>query len=126
MHVLIDRYIDHSWIKQVWTRVGGGEIVDIRRVDLHRVSAYLSKYLTKELLLTKHTRSKRRYTTSRDIKLFALSPSGTWKIVKAPLEFLYRDIQAHIVDQRHDAVGRIEWFDLENSLEDLRYSPMEA
>ena len=40
LHVLLDRYIDHSWIKQAWIRVGGGEIVDIRRVDIHRVTAH--------------------------------------------------------------------------------------
>ena len=39
-------------------------MVDIRYVDVHRVSRYLSKYLTKELLMSASLRS-RRVTTSR-------------------------------------------------------------
>ena len=42
--------------------------VDIRSVDLHRVSHYLAKYLTKELLMSAPKRT-RRVTTSRGIRL---------------------------------------------------------
>jgi hypothetical protein len=46
-------YLDYeAWISQAWQSVGGCRIVDIRLVDIHRVGAYLSKYLTKDLLLS--------------------------------------------------------------------------
>jgi hypothetical protein len=44
LHVLVDRYLPQAWIGQAWRSVGGGRIVDIRQVDIQRVSAYLSKY----------------------------------------------------------------------------------
>ncbi len=58
-HVLVDRFIPAAWVKKTWQAVGGGRIVDIRFVDIHRISRYLSKYLTKELLLSAPKRSRR-------------------------------------------------------------------
>jgi hypothetical protein len=52
--------------------VGGGRIVDIRLVDMHRISRYLSKYLTKELLLSAPKRS-RRVTVSRGYAILCQS-----------------------------------------------------
>ncbi|MGC1296688.1 MAG: hypothetical protein WA869_16760 [Alloacidobacterium sp.] len=37
-------------MSEAWEAVGGGRIVDIKRVDLHRVSRYLSKCLTKQMI----------------------------------------------------------------------------
>src|SRR6266567_669164 len=67
-HILIDRCIEIEWIRKAWVAVGGGYMVDIRLVDLLSVSRYLSKYLTKDLLMSAPLRS-RRVTTSRGIKL---------------------------------------------------------
>jgi hypothetical protein len=44
LHVLVDRFIEQAWLSAAWEAVGGGRIVDIRFVDLHRVSHYLAKY----------------------------------------------------------------------------------
>ena len=41
LHVLVDRYLPQKWISASWSAVGGGLVVDIRYVDLHRVSASL-------------------------------------------------------------------------------------
>jgi hypothetical protein len=84
LHVLVDRYIEHSWISEAWQAIGGGRIVDIRRVDIHRIAPYLSKYLAKELILGALKRRQRRYATSRDIKLFTKTDTGMWVVVKAP------------------------------------------
>ncbi|MBA7552682.1 hypothetical protein ES705_45252 [subsurface metagenome] len=48
LHCLVDRYIPQRWLSSAWERLGGGRVVDIRFVDLHRVTGYLTKYLTKE------------------------------------------------------------------------------
>jgi hypothetical protein len=45
MHVLIGAYIPQAWLSAKWQSNGGGPVVDIRYVDVHRVSAYLSVYL---------------------------------------------------------------------------------
>ena len=102
-HILIDRYIDLEWIRSAWVAVGGGFMVDIRLVDVHRVSRYLSKYLTKELLLSAPLRS-RRVTTSRGIRLMEKTPSETkWTLIKVPISRLFevyaRDISACSFDE---------------------------
>ena len=48
LHCLVDRYIPQAWISASWSALGGGRVVDIRWVDLHRVKHYLTKYLTKD------------------------------------------------------------------------------
>jgi len=88
-HILIDRYIAREWIQAAWVAVGGGWMVDIRYVDVHRVSRYLSKYLTKELLMSAPLRS-RRVTTSRGIKLLEKTPTKTiWMLVRVPIYRLF-------------------------------------
>jgi hypothetical protein len=66
LHILVGRYIDQGWIKKSWQAVGGGYKVDIRLVDVHRINAYLSKYVTKAIL-TSVPAHKKRISTSRDI-----------------------------------------------------------
>jgi len=102
-HILIDQFIEIEWIRKAWVAVGGGFMVDIRLVDVHRVSRYLSKYLTKELLLSAPSRT-RRVTTSRGIKLLAKTPQKTfWTLVKVPIsrlvEVYARDVVTSSVDE---------------------------
>jgi hypothetical protein len=81
-HVLLSQYIDHTWLKAKWQAIGGGWHVDIRLVEIQRVVHYVSKYLSKELLLSA-PKGARRVTTSRDIRLFEkLAKDTTWKLVK--------------------------------------------
>jgi hypothetical protein len=48
LHALVGVYIPQEWLSNAWQSVGGGKIVDIRYVDVHRISAYLTKYLANE------------------------------------------------------------------------------
>src|SRR5262249_12639364 len=67
----------HDRIDRAWNAVGGG-FTWINYVDVHRVSAYISKYLTKALLDTLPSK-KKRISTSRGIRLFQKSrPTGWW------------------------------------------------
>ncbi len=79
LHVLLDSYIPQRWLSQAWQAVGGGKIVDIRWVDVHRTSAYLSKYLT-DLSLVKIPAGTRRFSSSKGIALWPKKPerSGWW------------------------------------------------
>src|SRR5262245_38625426 len=58
LHVLIDRYIPKEWLDSAWKAVGGG-FTWINLVDVHRVSAYISKYLTKALFDALPSKKKR-------------------------------------------------------------------
>ncbi len=88
LHVLVDRYIAQAWISDSWSALGGGNIVDIRYVDVHRIAHYLAKYLTKELLLSAPERS-RRVTTCRSIHLNEKQPTETtWVMDKRSIFYL--------------------------------------
>ncbi|MDR3711819.1 MAG: hypothetical protein P4L51_03300 [Puia sp.] len=89
LHIVIDHYIDQAWAKAAWSSVGGGEHVDIRFVDAHRVAPYVSKYLSKEMLLDAPL-GTRRVTTSRSIKLDMKKPSEySWMISKSPISRIH-------------------------------------
>lgn len=69
LHVLVSRYLDQSWISSAWSAIGGGEVVDIRRVSrAEKVGHYLGKYLTKNAL-SGFPDGVQRYGTSEDIDL---------------------------------------------------------
>lgn len=91
LHILIDRFIPQRWISKAWSDLGGGKIVDIRFVDLHRVSAYVSKYMTKEMTSNNYGKY-RRYGTSQGIRIIEKKePSGgIWKFSKSTLEGIFK------------------------------------
>ena len=88
-HILVDRFMPQAWIKSTWQAVGGGRLVDIRFVDIHRIAHYLSKYLTKALLLSAPKRS-RRITVSRGIQLLEKKKSDlVWYLFKKTIFNLF-------------------------------------
>jgi hypothetical protein len=116
LHILLDRFIPQAWISEAWQAVGGGKIVFIKHVDIHRIAPYLAKYLTKDLFLAGFKKRQRRYTTSRDITLFVTLSSGSWAVLKAPIEFIRRQFSELIVDEGHDADGLLESFRTSHSI----------
>lgn len=86
LHIATDHWIDQAWAKEAWQALGGGQHVDIRHIDAHRAGAYLSKYLSKELLLSAPP-GVRRVTTSRSIHLDEKKPSEyQWEVIKAEID----------------------------------------
>ena len=84
LHILVSSFIPKEWLKQAWGACGGGW-TDIKFVDVHRISAYMSKYLTKEILLG-IPKGKRRITTSRDLQLSTPPQNSGWKRSHADIE----------------------------------------
>lgn len=90
-HILVDRFISQAWIKESWQAVGGGKFVHIQLVDIHRISRYLSKYLTKEMLLFAPKRS-RRVTVSRGLKLLEKGKAAVdmaWRLLRISIWVLF-------------------------------------
>jgi hypothetical protein len=110
LHILVDRYLRQQWVSKAWQAVGGGSMVDIRQVDLHRVAAYLSKYLTKDIILGRNDQKYRRYTTSRDIRLFEKPEKGQWLMFKVAIEQLFIRHWPYIVEEQHDETGTLTAF----------------
>ncbi len=104
LHILIDRYIYDGWIREQWQAVGGGKVIDIRLVDMHRISAYLSKYLTKELMLICPPK-KRRITTCRAIRLFDPTVPGGWKFYHTSFAFFEGMCSDILLQSDSDAQG---------------------
>jgi hypothetical protein len=88
LHVLIDRYIPKEWLDSAWNAVGGG-FTWINYVDVHRVSAYISKYLTKALFGGLPSK-KKRISTSRGIRLFEKRESTGWWYDRGSIEKHYQ------------------------------------
>jgi hypothetical protein len=92
LHVLLAQYIEQEVLSKAWESIGGGRIVDIRFVDVHRVSAYLAVYLAGEKIA--HTleflaRRARIFTTARCIRLWPKTEKCGWRLRRASLSELY-------------------------------------
>jgi hypothetical protein len=113
LHILVDRFIQQHWISQTWSALGGGRIVDIKFVDVHRISRYLSKYLTKELLLSAPPRS-RRVTTSRGIHLIEKRVSEIpWRLLELSIFHLYSIHRAKTRTEEFDENGLLFRFSIQ-------------
>jgi hypothetical protein len=65
----VSRYLDQGWLSSRWAELGGGEIMDIQRIErVEKTAHYLGKYLTKSAL-SGLPDGVRRYGSSQDIDL---------------------------------------------------------
>ena len=115
LHVLLGRYIAQKQLSKAWQSIGGGHHVDIRFVDVHRVSAYLTVYLAGDKVL--HTlellpRRARIFTTARCIVLWGKKKKSDWRLRRVGLGTLY-DAAANPSNVRFQAVEDLKPFGLE-------------
>ena len=108
LHVLVDRHLSFSWIQQAWMALGGGKFVNIKQTEVHKIAAYLSKYLTKDLLLAPQFGKFRRYTTSRSITMFLKADKGVWRLVKTSLEYLRTLVDRTLIGETIDDNGHLD------------------
>jgi hypothetical protein len=91
LHLLIGVFIPQNWLSEAWQSVGGGRIVDIQYVDVHRVAAYLTQYFAGEKIahtLSLLPRRARIFGSSRTISLCGKKEKRGWWIVKRGIEYL--------------------------------------
>jgi len=94
----LGRFLHQSWISKTWDALGGGRIVDIQRVDMHRISHYLSKYLTKEMILHAPKRA-RRVTSSKGLRLFEKQPkTHEWMVIPIPILRIF-DVHRKVISK---------------------------
>jgi hypothetical protein len=107
LHVLVGRFIPQDWISVSWAAVGGGIIVDIRFVDVHRIGAYVSKYLTKQVLLSIPAR-KKRISTSRDIRISEKRERTGFSWGMDPIDVMWQVVQtpgSRLFNHEFDGLG---------------------
>ncbi len=110
-HILLNCWLPQEWIKGAWSALGGGIVVDIRHVDVHCISHYLSKYLSKQMLMCA-PKGARRVTTSRDIRLLEKPPSDfEWRILRIPVLRLFDVHRARVTLIIPDADGYLIAFE---------------
>jgi hypothetical protein len=85
---------------------------------LEQIGWYLGKYLTKDMLLSPNA-PRRRYSSSRDVKLGNPEKSG-WKPVKFTMETLHRAAKGHIVHETLDENSHVKSFVVEEEIIDVR------
>lgn len=110
LHILVDRYIEQEWISRAWQAVGGGKIVHITMVDIHRIAPYLSKYLTKSFTGGCFRKRQRRFTTSRDIVLFAKSLKKKWMVIEERIELLIYKAGHTVFEEQRNGEGVLQGF----------------
>ncbi len=119
MHILVDKYIEQKWLSETWQALGGGKIVDIKYVDIHRIAHYLSKYLTKQTFLKNYGKN-RRYTTSRNMSLFKKKVAETvwqsWRVLKERIDLLLRlaGLDSYAIQSDYDK--NIRYFEIDFDL----------
>ena len=111
-HILIDHYINQKWLSTKWDRLGGGRMVDIRKIkDIKNMARYVGKYLTKDVLISA-PKGTRRITTSQNIKLREKVTEGTWSVSDADLETLLDLQKSSAKNVLTDKNGRLRSFEV--------------
>jgi hypothetical protein len=94
LHAIVSRYLPQGAVSKAWSELGGGEVVDIRKVDrVDKAAHYVGKYLTKDAMADL-PEGTRRYGSSRDITLAVRGDEsdeeseGEWNLVRDAYETL--------------------------------------
>jgi len=93
LHFLVGVYIPQDWLSEAWQGIGGGRIVDIRYIDVHRVVAYVTPYLAGDKI--EHTLRllpprARIFSTSRGLSLSQKTKKLGWWLVRVSIETVHR------------------------------------
>jgi hypothetical protein len=94
LHAIVSRYLPQGAVSKAWSELGGGEVVDIRKVDrVDKAAHYVGKYLTKDAM-TGLPDGIRRYGSSADISLDVRGggdSDGDWRLLMDDYEITSRE-----------------------------------
>ena len=129
LHVLINKFIAQKWLSSAWSRLGGGKIVHIKKIeDINKTGRYVCKYMTKGMM--SGPKGTRRYTTSRGIKLnkhyvhtgqlelFDVKKESSWQLMGKGIEDYYYKLGQNIISEQLDGDGSLEFFITNKEYED--------
>lgn len=109
-HLLLNQFIDIEWLRAEWQAVGGGWNVWIKMITIRRIVGYVSKYLSKGLLMSA-PKGSRRVTTSRNIRLFEKpKKDAIWELLKGPIEVLRLGFVAVVNEKFCEIEGSLSAF----------------
>lgn len=85
LHAIVSRYLPQQIVSEAWGELGGGEVVDIRKIErTDRAAHYVGKYLTKNAL-SGLPDGIQRYNSSADITLNVRGDKedsdGDWRLL---------------------------------------------
>ena len=89
LHILVSVLITQKWLSQAWQSIGGGKIVDIRSVDVHRVSSYLTSYLVGSKIadtLIRLPLRTRIFSASRGLSFSSRKQKSKWWLNRYSIE----------------------------------------
>jgi hypothetical protein len=115
LHVLFSIYIPQDWLSDAWESVGGGRIVDIRYVDVHRVAGYLATYLSGSKIdhtLARLPRRARIFSASRSISMWGKKKKTGWMLARNRL-WRIRKCVKEVYIERYEQTEALKPFDLE-------------
>jgi len=115
LHALVSRFLPQGVVSEAWSDLGGGEIVDIRKMDnVDKAAHYVGKYLTKDSM-TGLPDGIRRYGSSADLDLNVRQSGdsdGDWRLRMddylrySPEEGVYLDLEN---PNRREVIGYDFW-----------------
>jgi hypothetical protein len=92
LHILVSVLITQKWLSEAWQAIGGGKIVDIRAVDVHRVSSYLTSFLVGSKIadtLIRLPLRTRIFSASRGFSLSGRRPKSKWWLNRHSIEAVH-------------------------------------
>jgi len=113
LHILVNQWIDKTWVSETWQAVGGGWRTRIEFADVHRVAAYVSKYLTKDALCS-IPRGKKRLSASNGLRITPPPKNLGWQKSRFHIEWFWprnREVAYRTEECRIDEVGLL-YFEL--------------
>ena len=103
-HIMLSQFIPFKWVMKSWKAVGGGSVY-IRYVNIDTIGGFVRGYFTKQVLGYDFPRYRRRYSTSRNIKLARPKQLG-WELHR------WVDVPTYLPNKGYHAmVERVDFLD---------------
>lgn len=110
LHIILDKGLSQRWVSETWDKLGGGKIVDIRKVQEDRIGAYLAKYLSKGFAEELFKKGMRRFSSTKGAGI--MKGKGDFKslcMFNYPLEQIIDQHQEKLANLGCGLDGMLAW-----------------